>query len=113
MVGERLSLQPLMTQLRIPREKLLAISSDRINEKEIKNLALAETGLLARLIVANARMQSKIYRLLSPDQQKSSTISNEPRDHPQSKVSRLKQADCHTSFERQRISLKSRAKRLI
>ena len=70
MVLERQSLQPLMTQLRITREKLLGIGSDRMNEKEIKSLAQAEAALLAKLIVANARMQSKIYRILSPDQQK-------------------------------------------
>jgi Spy/CpxP family protein refolding chaperone len=70
MVLERRSLQPLMTQLRITREKLLAIGSDRMNEKEIKSLAQAEAALLAKLIVANARLQSKIYRILSPDQQK-------------------------------------------
>jgi hypothetical protein len=70
MVRERQSLQPLMTQLRITREKLLAIGSDRMNEKEIKSLAQAEAALLAKLIVANARMHSKIYRILSPDQQK-------------------------------------------
>jgi LTXXQ motif family protein len=74
MMGERLSLQPLMSQLRITREKLLAIGSARINEKEIKNLAQAEASLLARLIVANARMQSKIYRVLSPDQQKELSV---------------------------------------
>jgi Spy/CpxP family protein refolding chaperone len=70
MVLERQSLQPLMTQLRNTREKLLAIGSDRMNEKEIKSLAQTEAALLAKLIVANARMQSKIYRILSPDQQK-------------------------------------------
>jgi LTXXQ motif family protein len=70
MVFERQSRQPLMTELRITREKLLAIGSDRMNEKEIKSLAQAEAALLAKLIVANARMQSKIYRILSPDQQK-------------------------------------------
>jgi Spy/CpxP family protein refolding chaperone len=70
MVLERLSRQPLITQLRIMREKLLAIGSDRMNEKEIKSLAQAEAALLAKLIVANARTQSKIYRILSPDQQK-------------------------------------------
>jgi Spy/CpxP family protein refolding chaperone len=70
MVLERQSLQPLMTQLRITREKLLAIGSDRMNEKEIKSVAQAEAALLAKLIVANARLQSKIYRILSPDQQK-------------------------------------------
>jgi hypothetical protein len=44
MVLERQSLQPLMTQLRITREKLLAIGSDRMNEKEIKSLAQSEAG---------------------------------------------------------------------
>jgi Spy/CpxP family protein refolding chaperone len=70
MVRERQSLQPLMTQLGITRAKLLEIDSDRMNAKEIKNLAQAEAALLAKLIVANARMQSKIYRILAPDQQK-------------------------------------------
>jgi Spy/CpxP family protein refolding chaperone len=70
MVRERQSLQPLMTQLRIMREKLLAIGSDRMNEADVKNLAQTEAALLAKLIVANARMQCKIYGVLSPDQQK-------------------------------------------
>jgi Spy/CpxP family protein refolding chaperone len=70
MVLEPQSLHPLMTQLRITREKLLAIGSDRMNEKEIKSLAQAEAALLAKLIVANGRLQSKICRILSPDQQK-------------------------------------------
>lgn len=69
MALERQSLQPLMTQLRITRDKVLAIGSDRMNEKEIKGLAQAEAALLAKLIVANARMRSKIYRILSPNQQ--------------------------------------------
>jgi Spy/CpxP family protein refolding chaperone len=70
MMLERQSLQPLMTQLSITREKLLATSGDRMNEKEVKGLAQAEAALLAKLIVANARMQSKIDKILSPDQQK-------------------------------------------
>jgi Spy/CpxP family protein refolding chaperone len=70
MVLERRNLQPLTIQLRITREKLLAIGSDGMSEKEIKSLAQVEAALLAKLIVANARMQSKIYRILSPDQQK-------------------------------------------
>jgi Spy/CpxP family protein refolding chaperone len=70
MVRERQSQQPLMTELRNTRERLLAIGSDGMNEKEIKSLAQAEAALLARLIVANARMQSKIYKVLTPDQQR-------------------------------------------
>ena len=70
LMREQRSLEPLMTTLRTTREKLLAIGSEHVNEKQVKALADTEASLLARLIVANARMQSKIYRLLSPEQQK-------------------------------------------
>jgi hypothetical protein len=70
MMREQHSLEPLMTQLRTTREKLLSIGSERGNERQIKALADTEASLLARLIVANARLQSKIYKILSPDQQK-------------------------------------------
>jgi Spy/CpxP family protein refolding chaperone len=59
-----------MAQLRTTREKLLAIGGEHVNGKELKALADTEASLLARLIVANARMQSKIYKILSPEQQK-------------------------------------------
>ena len=59
-----------MTALRTAREKLLAIGSEHVNEKQVKALANTEASLLARLIVANARMQCKIYKILSPEQQK-------------------------------------------
>jgi hypothetical protein len=59
-----------MAALRTAREKLLAIGSEHANEKQVKALADAEASLLARLIVANARMQCNIFKLLSPDQQK-------------------------------------------
>jgi len=70
MMREQHNLEPLMTALRTAREKLLAIGREHVNEKELKALADTEASLLARLIVANARMQSKIYTILSPDQQK-------------------------------------------
>jgi hypothetical protein len=70
MMREQHSLEPLMTQLRTTREKMLAVGSEHINEKELKAMADTEASLLARLIVANARMQSKIYKILSPEQQK-------------------------------------------
>jgi hypothetical protein len=83
MMREQDSLEPLMTQLRTTREKLLAIGSEHVNEKELKALADTEASLLARLIVANARMQSKIYKILSPDQQKKAQRSrtNAKRSH--------------------------------
>jgi LTXXQ motif family protein len=81
MVFERQSLQPLMRQLRYTRERLLAIGNDRVNEKEINTLAQAEAALLAKLIVANARIQSKIYNILSPDQQKKLADLEQTWDH--------------------------------
>lgn len=70
MMWEQHSLEPLMTQLRTTRERLLAIGSEHLNAKQVKALADTEASLLARLIVANARMQSKIFKLLRPEQQK-------------------------------------------
>jgi Spy/CpxP family protein refolding chaperone len=70
MMWEQHSLEPLMTQLRTTRERLLAIGSEHLNATQVKALADTEASLLARLIVANARMQSKIYKILSPEQQK-------------------------------------------
>jgi hypothetical protein len=70
MMREQSSLEPLMTALRTAREKLLAIGGEHVNEKQVKALADTEARLLGRLIVANARMQSNIYKLLSPDQRK-------------------------------------------
>jgi hypothetical protein len=70
MLQEQQNLEPVMTELRTTRAKLLAVSSGHISEKEVKGLADREANVLAKLILANARMQSKIYKLLSPDQQK-------------------------------------------
>jgi hypothetical protein len=70
MIREHRSLGPLMTALRNARENLLAIGSEHANQKQINALADTEASLLARLIVANARMQSKIYKILSPEQQR-------------------------------------------
>jgi Spy/CpxP family protein refolding chaperone len=70
MIREQHSLEPLMTALRTAREKFLAIGSEHINEKQVKALADTEANLLARLIIANARMQSDVYKILSPEQQK-------------------------------------------
>ena len=70
MAREQGSFEPLITELRVTTDKLLAIGSEHINAKQLKALADTEASLLARLIVANARMQSTIYKILSPEQQK-------------------------------------------
>jgi Spy/CpxP family protein refolding chaperone len=70
MTRERHRMEPLMAQLRSEREKLLALDPQRSNKKEIKTLADAQAALLANFIVDNARMQSEIYKLLTPEQQR-------------------------------------------
>jgi hypothetical protein len=70
MTRERHHIEPLMAQLRSIREKLLALDPQHSNKKEIKTLADAQAALLAKFIVANARMQSEIYKLLTPEQQR-------------------------------------------
>ena len=70
MMREQHTLEPLMAQLRNTRERLLAMGTEHLNAKQVKGLADAEASLLARLIVANARMQSKIFNILTAEQQK-------------------------------------------
>lgn len=70
MTRERHRMEPLMAQLQRVREKLLALDPQRSNHKEVKTLADTQAALLAKFIVANARMQSEIYKLLTPEQQK-------------------------------------------
>ncbi len=70
MVKERHNIEPLITELRGTREKLLATAGEHANEKELKGLAATEASVLAKFIVANARLQSEIYKILSPEQQK-------------------------------------------
>jgi Spy/CpxP family protein refolding chaperone len=59
-----------MAQSRSIRQKLLALDAQPSNKKQIKTLADAQATLLAKVIVANARMQSEIYKLLTREQQR-------------------------------------------
>jgi hypothetical protein len=70
MARERQRMEPLMAQSRSVREKLLALDLQHSDKKEIKTLADTQAALLAKFIVANARMQSEIYKLLTPEQQR-------------------------------------------
>jgi hypothetical protein len=69
MTRERHRMEPLVAQLRSIREKL-SPDPQHSNKKEIKTLVDAQAALLAKFIVANARMQSEIYKLLTPQQQR-------------------------------------------
>jgi hypothetical protein len=70
MTREHRNLQPLMAKLKTTKEELLALDAEHTSARQMKSLADRHAGLLAKLIVANALMQSKIYRLLTLDQQR-------------------------------------------
>jgi Spy/CpxP family protein refolding chaperone len=71
MSDERRNLEPLMAQMRTTKQKLLAATTHgQTNEKEVKALANVQAHMLIELIVANSRMQARLYQLLSPEQQK-------------------------------------------
>lgn len=70
MTRERDNLRPLMSKLDATKQELLTVDAKHTSEKQMKALADRQAGLLAKLIVANARMQSKIYKLLTLDQQR-------------------------------------------
>lgn len=70
MAREQHGLDPLMTRPRITGEKLLEIGSQHMTESEMKDLADTQASALGKLIVANVRMRSEIYKVLSPEQQK-------------------------------------------
>lgn len=67
---KRQHMEPLVAQLRSIGEKLSALDPQHSNKKEIQGLADAQADLLAKFIVANARMESEIYKLLTPEQQR-------------------------------------------
>jgi len=69
MARERRSLQPLIAELQTTKEKLLAADPVHTSNSDLKALAKLQAGLLAKLIVANERMQSEIYKLLTPEQE--------------------------------------------
>jgi Skp family chaperone for outer membrane proteins len=71
MADERRDIQPLMEKMRSNRERLMAATAaGQGNEKEVKVLATTQAGMLEKLIVANSRMQARIYKLLNREQQK-------------------------------------------
>lgn len=72
MSDEQHNLAPLMAQMQTTREQLLSITENGQTKdaKEVKVLATNQARSLAKLIVANSQMRTKIYQLLSPTQQK-------------------------------------------
>jgi len=69
MSDERRRMEPLMQQLNTTRQRLLAATQQgRYDKDEIRSLANAQARMLTNLITANAQMQTKLYKLLTPEQ---------------------------------------------
>jgi len=67
---ERGQVQPLVQQLAINRRALIAATlSGRFDANQVRNLAAEQSQILEQLINANARLQAKIYKVLTPEQQ--------------------------------------------
>lgn len=66
---ERRELEPLMTQLQLTHEKLLA-AADQGQSKETEILAATEAKILTKLLIKSARIQARLHNLLTHEQQK-------------------------------------------
>ena len=79
MSNERRNFEPMMAELRATSQKLFLANQQGANGKDVHALATSQATILSKLIVANSRMQAKIYAILDGGQRK--------------KLEHLKQAD--------------------
>jgi hypothetical protein len=72
MSTERRTLEPLMAQLQTTRQQLLIVAEKKSasSEKEVKALATLQARMLTKVILANSRLRTRMYQLLSPEQQR-------------------------------------------
>jgi LTXXQ motif family protein len=71
MFNERRNFEPMMAELRATSQKLfLANQQGDTNGKDVHALATSQATILSKLIVANSRMQAKIYAILDQGQRK-------------------------------------------
>jgi len=68
---ERGHVQPLVQQLARNRRGLIAATlQGRFDAKQVRNLAAEQSRILEQLITANARLQTKVYKILTAEQQR-------------------------------------------
>ena len=71
MSDERRKQEPLLKELQVSRTQLLVANQQaHIDDKELHTLAGFQGAVVSRLIVANSRMQARIYEVLNADQKK-------------------------------------------
>jgi Spy/CpxP family protein refolding chaperone len=67
---DRKQVQPLLDRLEESRRKLIAIKlNGKFDTDKVKTLAAEQSQIIKQLIVANALLETKLYRMLSSEQQ--------------------------------------------
>jgi len=67
---EQAELHPLLLELKATRARLSVLNADHAGELSVKRLAAKQADTMAKLIVANAHIQTRVYGLLNNEQQK-------------------------------------------
>jgi DNA-binding MarR family transcriptional regulator len=70
MANERGSLEPMMAVLRITGQKLYQANLRGHSDREVRALAISQANIISNLIVADSRLQSRIYETLDDEQRK-------------------------------------------
>jgi hypothetical protein len=71
MFDERRKQEPIVKELQVTRAQLLVANQQaHIGDKETRTLAQHQGVVVSKLIVANSRMQARIYEVLNADQKK-------------------------------------------
>jgi hypothetical protein len=70
MANERGSLEPMMAELRTTGQNLYQANLRSHSDREVHALAISQANILSNLIVADSRMQSRIYEILDEEQRK-------------------------------------------
>jgi hypothetical protein len=68
---ERKHVQPLLQQLEKSRQKLISIKlNGNLDAGKLKSVATEQSQIVKQLIVANALLETKLYRMLTSEQQR-------------------------------------------
>jgi hypothetical protein len=68
MANERGSLEPMMAELRSTGQKLYQANLRSHSDKEVRALATSQANIISNLIIADSRLQSRIYETLDEEQ---------------------------------------------
>jgi Spy/CpxP family protein refolding chaperone len=67
---DRKQVQPLLDRLEDSRRKLISIKlNGKFDADKVKSLAAEQSQIIKQLIVANALLETKLYRMLTSQQQ--------------------------------------------